>query len=162
MSAQNFTAGVAFDALRPRVPVDDMALRVEHINGVVGDPLDQQLEAAFRVLELHHAGRSFLTNMADAGLQRFVDREQPRFQCLALGDVKDCTTQQRGRVAVYATLGGNPVHAAIGMCDSELDTEASRLWSIFQCGMDLWKIVDKDNLLQLRERPFGLFWINAK
>ena len=52
MAAEDLAAGIAFDPLGAGVPVDDMSIRIEHVDGVVGDALDQQLETAFRVLEL--------------------------------------------------------------------------------------------------------------
>ena len=47
MRADNFLFGVPLDPPCPRVPARDVAIRREHKNGIVGDTLNQQAEAAF-------------------------------------------------------------------------------------------------------------------
>jgi hypothetical protein len=44
--------GVALDPLRSEVPVGDVALGVEHVDGVVGDALYEEPELLFAELEL--------------------------------------------------------------------------------------------------------------
>ena len=76
MATQDLAAGIAFDALRARVPVDDMSIRIEHINGVVRDSVDQQLKTTFRVLELHHTGCKLPGALRGALLQCLVQNLQ--------------------------------------------------------------------------------------
>ncbi len=42
--ADDLLGGIALDALGARVPAGHAALRIQHEDGVVGDPLDQQPE----------------------------------------------------------------------------------------------------------------------
>ena len=47
MLTDDLVTGVALEALRARVPTGHDPLRVEHVDGVIGDRLDQKLEALF-------------------------------------------------------------------------------------------------------------------
>lgn len=51
MLADDFFWPVTLDALGTEVPVGQAPVRVEHIDGVVGDTLDQQAELLLALLE---------------------------------------------------------------------------------------------------------------
>jgi hypothetical protein len=51
MPADDLAGGVALDRLGPRVPVGDDAVRVEHVDRVVVDALDQQPEALLALVQ---------------------------------------------------------------------------------------------------------------
>src|SRR5215213_11035759 len=51
MLPDDFVCRVAFDALRPRVPVDDHAARIQHEDRVVHHAFDQQAEAALALTQ---------------------------------------------------------------------------------------------------------------
>ena len=57
--AQDLLGFVPLAAFRPGVPGDDAALRVEHVNGVVGHPLHQQPEPLFAL----HQRQAVLTQV---------------------------------------------------------------------------------------------------
>ena len=48
MLADDLVGEVALDALGARVPVGHVSFGIEHVDGVIGDALDQQAEAAPR------------------------------------------------------------------------------------------------------------------
>jgi hypothetical protein len=50
--ADNFIGRVAFDAFRAAVPGDHAAFRVHHIDGIVGDALDQNVKLSGAVQQL--------------------------------------------------------------------------------------------------------------
>jgi hypothetical protein len=52
----NLLARIALDSLRAWVPVDHMTLRIQHVDRVIGNALNQQPEAAFGILEFRLAG----------------------------------------------------------------------------------------------------------
>ena len=47
MPAEDLLASIALDALCSGVPVDDHALGIEHVDGIVGDAFDEQSEPPF-------------------------------------------------------------------------------------------------------------------
>src|SRR5665213_2539411 len=47
MPADDFLRKIALDTLRTEIPVGDVALGIEHVNGVVGDALHQEPELLF-------------------------------------------------------------------------------------------------------------------
>src|ERR1700761_5331814 len=51
MAADDFLRPIALDALRAEVPIGDVALRIEHADGVVGDALHQEPELLLAELE---------------------------------------------------------------------------------------------------------------
>src|SRR5579875_2585587 len=55
MAADDLIGGVALDSLSAGVPAGDIALGIEHENGVVGNRFDQKAEAAFAFTELFRA-----------------------------------------------------------------------------------------------------------
>ncbi len=48
MLADDLVGLIALEAARPRIPAGDMPLDVEHVDGIVGDALNQHLEPAAR------------------------------------------------------------------------------------------------------------------
>src|ERR1044072_9531769 len=59
MSPDNLVRGIAFSACRPWIPVDDVSVRIKHINCVIGYAFDQQPEPALGVFEPGEAGGQF-------------------------------------------------------------------------------------------------------
>ncbi len=51
MPADGFHRKITLDPLRPQVPVGDLTLRVEHVDGVIGDALHQQAKLLLALLE---------------------------------------------------------------------------------------------------------------
>jgi hypothetical protein len=51
MLADDFVGGIAFEPLSARIPTHDHAARVEHVDGVILDRLDQQAKPALAVVE---------------------------------------------------------------------------------------------------------------
>ena len=49
MLADDFIGRIAFDPLRSGIPVGHDAVRIEHIDGIVDHPLDQQPKAALAI-----------------------------------------------------------------------------------------------------------------
>ncbi len=79
MRADDLFGRVSLDALRAGVPAGHIALRVQHVDGVVGDALDQQTELLlaatqrlFRRLALRQIARDF--RVADDGALGRADR----------------------------------------------------------------------------------------
>src|SRR5918993_1651193 len=46
MLAQDFVLGIALEPLSARIPTRDDPVRVEHVDGIIGDRIDQKLEAS--------------------------------------------------------------------------------------------------------------------
>ena len=134
----------------------------------VGHHLNQPLEVKLgrhrNAGAVEHLERArFFPHLADARFKRLVDREQPRFERLALGDVEDRPAQQRRRVAVYPPLGGNPVQAAVRMPDPELDAVAAGLRRVLRVRHgSSGRRRRRSACCQLRKRPFGLLRIDAE
>src|SRR5579872_918547 len=63
MFADDFLFGITFDPARTGVPVGDMAVRVQHVDGVIGDAADQQAEAAL-CFQRREMGRALLGHVA--------------------------------------------------------------------------------------------------
>src|SRR5712691_13227075 len=45
MLADDLAGCISLDALRTRIPFDDIAVRVQHVNRVVGDALDEEAKS---------------------------------------------------------------------------------------------------------------------
>ena len=45
MPTDDFVTSIALEALRARIPTADDPVRVEHVDGVICDGLDEELEA---------------------------------------------------------------------------------------------------------------------
>src|SRR3981189_239077 len=68
MSAQHLFGAISLDALGAAVPTADMALRIEHVDGVFLDTIDQRLElpvAFFHLLARGLFGSDACPDVAD-------------------------------------------------------------------------------------------------
>ena len=57
--AHDLFARIALDPFRTGIPIDDVTLRIKHVDRVISDALHEQPEASFRLLELRQAHRKF-------------------------------------------------------------------------------------------------------
>ena len=81
VSAHDLLRGIALDALRARVPARHRAVRIEHVDRVVGDALHQQAEIALAVAQL----RDRMLGLG--GLRRRAAAAQERLDRLAALDL---------------------------------------------------------------------------
>ncbi len=58
MLADNLVGLIALEAPGARIPAGDMPLGIEHVDGIVGDALDQHLEPAARARRMFSFGHS--------------------------------------------------------------------------------------------------------
>ena len=92
---------VGFAAFLDDVVEEGAELRVAQLDAGIGDQLNQPFKIMFGrdrdAGTVEHLERArFFPHLADPGFERFVEREQPRFQRLALGDVEERAPQQSG------------------------------------------------------------------
>ena len=80
MLANDFVWGVALDALRSRIPVNNSPDRIEHEDGVVGDAFHQDAKTALRLLKLNYPRRELLCPLFRALFQRAVKLLQFTFR----------------------------------------------------------------------------------
>ena len=89
--ADDLLARIALDPFRACVPVHHMTLRIQHVDRVIGNALDQQPEAAFGILEFRLAGGELEGALFGPLFERLVDalklllRLAARFDFLLIG-----------------------------------------------------------------------------
>src|ERR1700677_2006860 len=72
MPANDFARSVALDPFRSEVPVGDLAVGVDHVDGVVGDALHKEPELLFAELELPLGILAFGEVARDLGVSQEV------------------------------------------------------------------------------------------
>ena len=85
--ADNFSRQVSLDPLRTSIPADDMARLVEHKDGIVGDRINEQLEAVFGFPKLGCGRGKLPRTIGNACFQSLVERQQSGFEGFAFGDI---------------------------------------------------------------------------
>ena len=73
MPADDLFARIALDPFRTGIPIDDVTLRIEHVDRVVGDAFHEQPEAPFGLFELRQARREFPGTFLGPLFQRLVE-----------------------------------------------------------------------------------------
>ena len=68
MLADDLLVRVALEALRASVPARDPTLRIEHVDGVVLDALNQQAEALLTLIERFLGGLALAQVAGDLGI----------------------------------------------------------------------------------------------
>ena len=155
--AEDFRAGIALEAFRARVPVDDIPLGIEHVDRIVGHAFDQQAEPPFALAQPGIAGLQLLRSFADARFQRLAERQQANLEHLPLGDVETGPAQPAngaGAVARGLPFYDQPVDAAIRMGDAKLGAEDAIVPGVRDRRSQLEPIIGEDGALPLRQRRF--------
>src|SRR3984893_9881046 len=118
MSTDDFLGPVSLDPLGTRVPVDDIAPRIEHENRVVSDCFDEEPKAPLTFAELLEARFKLQRAVVDALLERLIERQQTRFERFAIGDLRVRAKKPAavaGRVALHLASLGEPMVDSVSM-----------------------------------------------
>ena len=105
-----------------------------------------------------------LAHLRDASLERLVERQQPGFEGLALGDVVNGSAQQPNLRVFPAdlALSRDPVESAIEVADAELDVEAAGAFCRFGRGVDLLQVVGEDGPVPCLQRAFRRLGVKSE
>ena len=88
MLADDFFGRITLDPLGARVPADDVALRVEHENCVVGDCCYEEKKSSFAFAQLLRACVELPRALLDAVFERLIEHQQAGFERLSVGNFK--------------------------------------------------------------------------
>ena len=124
MLTENLLAPVSLDALRARVPVDDRAARIEHVDCVIGDAFHENPEPPFDVLQFHCTRGKLLCALCDALFQCPVELLQFLFRLPSCRDFLHARLVEAGivnrdrglcRKSHEDALGSLGEHAGLGV-----------------------------------------------
>ncbi len=114
MLADDFVGGIALDALGAGVPAGDMALVVKHIDGVIGDALDEQAKLRLAPLERRRAFFDPLferfieiAKAAGGGAKLGVDADAFDMRPAAIGNLADHRQLFAGPAVPFAMVDGH-------------------------------------------------------
>jgi len=74
--ADDFFRAITLDACGTAVPAHDLAARVEQVDGVVGEALDEQFKTPLTVLQALEGGLQFASALANFLLEGFLGLPQ--------------------------------------------------------------------------------------
>ena len=147
MLTDNFFRRVALDPLRSRIPTDYVAVRIEHEDRVVGHRIDEELKTAFGFCQLGGRRGKLSGPIGGTRLQSFIQRQQPRFQCLAFADVvvdPRYLSRATGPGSDDLSFSRDPMNAAVRMGDPKLDVIGAGRTGLLDRHMQLRQVINKD------------------
>ena len=143
-------------------------LRMAQLDAGVSHHLDQSFKVKLGgdgdagAIEHFQCAR-FLPHLCHTRFERFVERQKARFQRLAVGDLEDRATKDAvGRSGNVRPFAASQCRLPSGWRTLNSTCDPPFLLGLCESRMDLWNIIDEDQLFPVRKRVLALPRIDAE